>query len=261
VQAGHERNRWLTLCAGIAVVVGCSSPGVSQRDPLLPVPAQRPEITVDADMVPEIVEDSRSVLDFRGRLADRNDPGARGSGGRLARVVLVFDLDGEEPAPDLATIGISAPYKNLPLLRIGDVYRVRWEVASKDPMGLPDVRLEIRSDEEQLLFLISSGSSLPDESLIEGLALRSAQRPAFLTDFKAAAGCRVRRRHYATRVRHPSLVEVDARLMPADKLELYTEAERWRLTVLDNSVALKGGCEKLVAQELAHRTVVLQLIR
>ena len=49
--------------------------------------------------------------------------------------------------------------------------------------------------------------------------------------------------------------------MPTESLELSTEAAAWRLSVLDNSVALKGGCGKLVAQELAHRTVILQLIR
>jgi len=246
------------LVAGLIAVCSCSPPAVPQRDPILPVPVRRPEIEVNADQAPDLVDDARSLLRFRGRLTDRIDPGRlEQAGGRFARVVLVFEV---EPDQGVATIRLSAPYKNLPLLRIGEAYQVDWEVATDDPMGLPDLRVEIRSEAGALLYLMASGGGLPGEALLDGLTLKSARRPAFHTDFEAGAGCRVRRRHYATRVEDPSLVAGDAWLMPTEDLDLIRETGRWRLTVLDNSVALKGGCDKLVAQELAHRTVVLQFI-
>ncbi|MFH1532333.1 MAG: hypothetical protein ABIK09_16535 [Pseudomonadota bacterium] len=265
------------LVAGLVLSTGCSFPGVPQRDPLLPVPVRRPEIEVNADRAPEVLDNEHSLLRFRGRLADRKDPGRlERSGGRFAWVALVFELEPESPAqlasdeapseamgdvpPDVATLRLSAPFGNLPLLRIGGVYRVHWEVVTGDSTGLPDVRLEIHDEGDRLLYLMASGSSLPTTPLIDDLRLKSAPRPAFHTDFEAGAGCRVRRRHYATRVEHPSLEAADAWLMPTDDLDLVLETGRWRLTVLDNSVALKGGCEKLVAQELAHRTIVLQFV-
>jgi hypothetical protein len=243
---------------GLIAIAACSPPAVPQRDPILPVPVRRPEIEVNADRAPDLVDDARSLLRFRGRLTDRIDPGRlEQAGGRFARVVLVFEL---EPTLDVATIRLSAPYRNLPLLRIGEIYQVDWQVATEDPLGLPDLRVEIRSEAGQLLYLMASGGGLPAETLLDGLELKSARRPAFHTDFEAGAGCRVRRRHYATRVGDTSLEAGDAWLMPTDDLELARETGRWRLTILDNSVALKGGCDKLVAQELAHRTVVLQFI-
>ena len=246
------------LVLGVVMVSACSPPAVQQRDPLLPVPVRRPEIEVSADRGPELVDDTHSRLTFIGRLTDRIDPGnLERARGRFARVELVFAL---EPGLERATVRLSAPYRTLPLLRIGVVYEVRWDVTTGDPMGLPDIRVEIRDDAGRLLYLMNSGTALPSTPLLEGLALKSARRPAFHTDFEAGAGCRVRRRHYATRVQDESLTAGEAWLMPTDGLDLIREVGRWRLTILDNSVALKGGCDKLVAQELAHRTVVLQLV-
>ncbi len=250
-------DRSMTFLLGILVVTACSPAAVPQRDPLLPVPVRRPEIEVRADLAPDLVDDTHSQLRFQGRLTDRIDPGnlARADG-RFARADLVFVL---EPGLERATVRLSAPSRNLPLLlRIGEVYEVRWDVVTRDPMGLPDVRIEIRDGAERLLYLMATGGGLPDAALVEGLALTSARRPAFHTDFEAGAGCRVRRRHYATRVQDASLAAGDAWLMPTDDLDLLREDGRWRLTILDNSVALKGGCDKLIAQELAHRTIVLQ---
>ncbi len=241
----------------------CSFPGIPQRDPLLPVPVHRPEIEVDADLTPEVLDD-RSVLKFAGRLSDRFDPGGAGEGrGGFSSVALVFELEPDVPSPDApphATLRLSAPYGNLPRLRLGATYKVRWEVVEEDPLGMPDLRIEIRSEEGQLLYLMTTGAALPKEPLMEGLELRSARRPAFLTDFEAGGGCRVRRRHYTTLVRHSSLETGEVWLMPTDVLDLSLETGTWRLTVLDNSVALKGGCDRLIAQELAHRTVVLQFV-
>lgn len=253
-------NRWGVqgLFAGLLVVAACAPAGVRQRDPLLPVPVPRPEIEVSADQVPEVVDDLHSLLRFRGRLSDRLDPGeVERSRGSFARMVLVFDLESEL---EKATVRLAAPYGNLPILRIGEIYRVAWGVSTIDPMGLPDLRVEIRDDEDRLLFVMASGAALPAEPLAPGITLTSGRRPAFFTDFEADASCRVRRRHYATRVQHPSMEAGDAWLMPTDGIVLVSEAGTWRVTVLDNSVALKGGCDKLVAQELAHRTFVLQRV-
>ena len=248
----------------VILSAACSLPSIPQRDPLLPVPVRRPEIEMDADRTPEILDD-RSVLRFVGRLSDRFDPGGAGEGnGGFSRVVLVFELEPDVPSPDttpaVATLRLSAPYGNLPRLRLGATYEVRWEVAEADPLGMPDLRLGIRSEEGQLLYLMTTGAALPEEPLLEGLGLRSARNPAFVTDFEAGGGCRVRRRHYSTRVQHTSLETGEAWLMPTNVLVLLLETGTWRLTVLDNSVALKGGCDRLIAQELAHRTVVLQFV-
>ena len=180
-------SRLAALLAGLMAVTGCSPPEISQRGPLLPVPVRRPEIEVNAGRAPEVMDDEHSVLRFRGRLADRIDPGRlKRSGGRFARVVLVFELE-----PDLvaATLQLSAPYRNLPILRIGETYNVRWKVATGDPMSLPDLTVEIRDDEGRLLYLIASGATLPTTPLLEGLELKSARKPAFNTDFEAGAGC------------------------------------------------------------------------
>ena len=251
-------SRLVVLLATSFMVIECSPPDVNQRNPLLPVPIRRPEIMVNADRAPEIVDDERSVMHLRGRLVDRIDPGRlERSRGRFARVVLVFEV---EPELESMTLQISAPYGNLPLLRIGGSYDVQWEVVTGDPMGLPDLVVDIRDEEGRLLYLMASGAILPSRQLLDGLEFKSARKPAFHTDFEAGAGCRVRRRHYPTRVKFPSLVAGEAWLMPTDQLDLLAEDGRWRLTILDNSIALKGGCDKLVAQELAHRSIVLQFI-
>ena len=247
----------------VILSAACSLPSIPQRDPLLPVPVRRPEIEVDADRAPEVL-DERSVLKFTGRLSDRFDPGGAGEdSGGFSRVALVFELEPDVPSPDatpdMATLRLSAPYGNLPRLRLGATYEVRWEVVEDDPLGMPDLRIEIRSEEGRLLYMMTTGAALPEEPLMEGLELRSARVPVFLTDFEAGGGCRVRRRHYTTQVRQ-SLETGETWLMPTDVLYLHMETGTWRLTVLDNSVALKGGCDRLIAQELAHRTIVLQFV-
>ena len=246
----------------VVLSAACSLPSIPQRDPLLPVPVRRPEIEVDADRAPEVLDD-RSVLKFAGRLSDRFDPGGSGEGrGGFSRVAFVFELEPDVPSPDAAphaTLHLSAPYGNLPRMRLGATYEVRWEVVEDDPLGMPDLRIEIRSEEGRLIYLMTTGAALPEEPLMEGLELRSARVPAFLTDFEAGGGCRVRRRHYTTMVRQ-SLETGEVWLMPGDALDLSLETGTWRLTVLDNSVALKGGCDRFIAQELAHRTVVLQFV-
>ncbi|MBM4371590.1 MAG: hypothetical protein FJ098_08045 [Deltaproteobacteria bacterium] len=254
---------------------GCSVPGIRQQAPLLPVPVARPALSLDVDLSPSIPDEEHTVLVFRGRLVDRVDPGAADrSRSRPARVSLVFEvqdgLSGPPPPDDtlppeaprqetlVARLGVSAPFDVLPVLRVGATWELRWSTRTVDPLAGTDLLLEIRTADGVPVYLMASGAELPEEPLLPGLELRRARQASFITDFEALAGCRVRRRHYATRVATALLEGGEAWLLPSESVDVPLDDGIWRITVLDNSAALKGGCDRLISQEMAHRTVVLQ---